>query len=189
MRLSDVSINVVWERLGGGPLRGSRGKAFWRRGDSLSVSINPAKGSWFDFRDDLGGGVLKLVETALGCDTGAALGWLEQNCGLDPRRPLSRAERFKHVSRIHDLQNAEYFRRAVVIIAEQILEDLPFDSPERLGLTLMIQAPPEDSYQYFRLSYPKFAAGLVLAGKRDWDRRCELLARFITAGLEVRHAA
>ena len=92
VKLDLLDILEVWSALGGGPLRGKRGQAFWRDGDGYSIALEPAKGSWYDHRDARGGGVLALVETALGCDRQAALGWLEANCGLDDLK-LTPAER------------------------------------------------------------------------------------------------
>jgi len=62
MTLSDIGILAVWHALSGGELRGRRGVAFWRGGDGYSVSLNPERGTWYDFRDGIGGGVLALVE-------------------------------------------------------------------------------------------------------------------------------
>jgi hypothetical protein len=41
VKLTDINIVEVWLALGGGPLRARRGKAFWRGGDSYSVSVDP----------------------------------------------------------------------------------------------------------------------------------------------------
>jgi hypothetical protein len=86
MKLAEIGILDVWNAAGGGPLRGRRGRAFWRDGDGFSVALDPAKDTWFDFRDGRGGGALALVETAVGCDRRTALQWLEANCGLDSAR-------------------------------------------------------------------------------------------------------
>jgi hypothetical protein len=51
MRLASVPLSDAWAALGGGPLRGKRGKAFWRGGDRYSVALDPEKGAWFDHRD------------------------------------------------------------------------------------------------------------------------------------------
>lgn len=96
MTLSDIGILAVWHALGGGALRGRRGAAFWRGGDGYSVSLNPERGTWYDFRDGRGGGVLSLVEAVLSCDRAAALAWLETHCGLDPRKPLLPEQRRAH---------------------------------------------------------------------------------------------
>jgi hypothetical protein len=93
MTLANLPILDVWRALGGGELRGRRGQAFWRGGDSYSVSLDSKREMWHDFRDGLGGGAISLVETVLGCTRPAALAWLETQCGLDPRVALSEEQR------------------------------------------------------------------------------------------------
>ncbi len=86
----------TWSALGGGELRHGRGKAFWRSGDSYNVAIDSDKNVWFDHRDAVGGGILDLVQVALGCDQREAIRWLVDNCGLedsrDERTPQERAQ-------------------------------------------------------------------------------------------------
>ena len=89
MTLATIPILDVWGVLGGGLIFGRRARAFWRDGDGLNVSLDPEKNCWFDHRDQVGGGVLQLVETALDCDRHRALGFLEHHAGLDPRTPTS----------------------------------------------------------------------------------------------------
>jgi len=93
VKLDSIDIVTVWQALGGSELRGKRGRAFWRDGDGYNVSLNRGEGTWYDFRDGRGGGVLTLVMTARQCSCKEALRWLEENCGLDPLRPLSIEER------------------------------------------------------------------------------------------------
>jgi hypothetical protein len=96
--LESVSIAEVWERLGGVALRNGRGKAFWRGGDGLSVSVDVEGGRWFDFVTASGGRVLLLVQTARNCEQPAALAWLESE-GLIERRTMSREERDEYKQR------------------------------------------------------------------------------------------
>ena len=96
MTLAQVRILDVWQAVGGGELRGNRGRAFWREGDGYSVSLNLERNTWYDFRDGRGGGVLVLVETALGCGRAEALAWLETHCGLSPRKRASAEERRRY---------------------------------------------------------------------------------------------
>lgn len=74
--LGRVRISDVWCGLGGGPLRARRGRAFWRKGDGLNVSLNDEKGVFYDFPPGKGGGILDLVQKARGCDRKAAVQWL-----------------------------------------------------------------------------------------------------------------
>ena len=85
----------LWVALGGGELRHGRGKGFWRDGDGWNIAINESKGVFYDHAHGEGGGVLDLVQTALGCDRKRALEWLaaHQGVNLDNRRPLTRHER------------------------------------------------------------------------------------------------
>ncbi len=98
MTLGELPILDVWRALGGGRLRGRRGQGFWRRGDSFSVALDPAKNTWYDHRDGRGGGVLGLVETVHGCDRRTALGWLEGQGFIGPQT-LTREQRSEHAQR------------------------------------------------------------------------------------------
>ena len=61
MKLAFIHLLGAWTKLGGGPLRGKRGKAFWRGGDGYSIALDLEKDTWFDHRDGHGGGVRALV--------------------------------------------------------------------------------------------------------------------------------
>ena len=77
-----ASICEVWEALGGGPLRFGRGNAFWRGGDGYNVALDDAKGAWYDFAKNEGGGILDLVQKVTNCNRRQALGWLADSRGL-----------------------------------------------------------------------------------------------------------
>ena len=91
----------LWGALGGSELRHGRGKAFWRDGDGWNIAINESKGVFYDHAHGEGGGVLDLVQTALGCDRKRAWEWLaaHQGVNLDTRRPLTRHERRQYSQR------------------------------------------------------------------------------------------
>jgi hypothetical protein len=98
LSIADIPILDVWRRLGGpSPKRSGaslRSSAFWRDGDSLSVSLDPDRNVYFDFRDSQGGGNLRLIEIVLNCSRPDALRWLRQEFGLEDRRHnLTGAER------------------------------------------------------------------------------------------------
>jgi len=99
--LDRASITDVWRALGGGELRLGRGRAWWRDGDSYSVSLNQDKNVFFDFVAGKGGGILDLVRTVNGCDRRDALRWLADDRGvsLDNDRPLTREEKRRYVQR------------------------------------------------------------------------------------------
>lgn len=111
-RIEDLSILQVWTATGGAPLRGSRGRAFWRNGDGYNIAIDPTKGTWFDHASGTGGGILALVETAIGGDRRAALDWLAQNFGIVSGNSYTPAER------------AEFSRRrqAARAVAERLIQ-------------------------------------------------------------------
>lgn len=119
MQLGDIPILDAWYALGGGPLRGRRGEAFWRGGDGYSVALDRERNTWYDFRDSVGGGVLKLVEVALRCDRRSALRWLETNCGLDARRPPTPREHCAREAAPALAQQLADFERGLEIAAEQ----------------------------------------------------------------------
>src|SRR5689334_2401035 len=97
MALQSIRITQVWAALGGGPLRHGRGRAFWRAGDGWSVSVKDGRG-WFDHRDGRGGGILDLVQAALGCDRRGALRWVAEEFVLDTdcERPVTAKERWQY---------------------------------------------------------------------------------------------
>ncbi len=72
-----VTISQVFVALGGDPPKRGRARAFYRNGDNAqAVSLDDAKGCWFDHRDGVGGGMLDLIQRVLGCDRADALRWL-----------------------------------------------------------------------------------------------------------------
>lgn len=94
-----VNIIAVWYALGGGALHRNYGRAFWRGGDGANVRIYPDSGSWHDFAQNLGGGILSLVQTALGCDRRSAWAWLTETFGVQRVVP-SVAEKSKYNQRL-----------------------------------------------------------------------------------------
>lgn len=65
----------VAKRLLGEPTQSKEGELRW--GNKGSLSIDLAKGAWFDHEADNGGGVLDLIRRERGCDKGGALDWLK----------------------------------------------------------------------------------------------------------------
>lgn len=155
MQLGDIPILDAWHAVGGGPLRGNRGKAFWRDGDGYNVALNLTKNTWYDFRDNVGGGALRLVEVALPCDKRDALSFLEAHCGLDPRRPLTQRERCTREVAPALAQRLADFARGLEIVTEQqlavagALQSLNIEVTGKLADwhrydNLLKTAPPED---------------------------------------------
>lgn len=114
--LLSVHIGEVWNRLGGGELQNGRGRAFWRGGDGFNVALDLERGRWFDHAGGVGGGVLALVQTALGSDRRTALAWLRdesfleaRNYSVEERRAYSR--RREHASAV--ARDIEHWRAAL----------------------------------------------------------------------------
>lgn len=93
--ISSVRITEVWAGLGGGPLRHGRGRAFWRDGDGFNIALEDRKNAWCDHAHGSGGGVLDLIQKALGCDRSSAIAWLGSTFSLeiDHARPLTAFEK------------------------------------------------------------------------------------------------
>jgi hypothetical protein len=189
MKLAELDILEVWKAAGGGPLRGRRGKAFWRDGDSCSVSLDRSKGTWYDHRDARGGGSLALVETAFGCDRRTALRWLEANCGLDPTRPVSPTQ---HRTYRVELDEAEYFAIAAKALAEELLERLDACDPARFGPTRLLDvirkggAALIKEYRLWLNRNPELTRAMVRAGVSSDARIQRRLAFYV---VELANAA
>lgn len=77
---TDIARVVI--ELGGPELVGGRMPAFWRVTDDPNVSVDQAKGLWFDHAAGVGGGVLDLIQSVRGCDRRSALQWLADVHGV-----------------------------------------------------------------------------------------------------------
>ncbi len=192
MTITELDIVAVWHALGGGPLRGNRGQAFWRGGDTRNVALDAARGTWFDYRDGKGGGALSLVEIALCCSRAAALRWLEENCGLDSRRSFSHEERTERVKQIAKRTEAESWGVAARALAEQVLDDLESNNAARadhtrlLGIIRAGGSALADEYQAWQATNAELTRAMVLAGASSQTRVQRRLAFFL---MEVAIAA
>jgi hypothetical protein len=111
--VSRVRISDVWQALGGKAPKRGRAPAFWRQTKDLNVSLDDAKGAWFDFRDSTGGGVLDLVQHVRECSRQDALKWLADFAGVPLQdRPLTEGERREYAR-----QRAVAEREAGALIA------------------------------------------------------------------------
>jgi hypothetical protein len=126
--IGSVCVTAVWERLGGGPLRGGRGVAWWRDGDSpTSISLDSKQNVWCDHaRGSVGGGVLKLVRTVLDCDKASAVRWLceegfIENLATSPELVRKRAQKWAAVR--HQAENIRLWRRGLVAELETAKAD------------------------------------------------------------------
>jgi hypothetical protein len=190
--LGELDIVSVWSILGGGPLRAKRGQAFWRNGNGYNVALEPAKGTWFDYRDSRGGGVLALVETALGCSRSDGLRWLEENCGLDSRRLFSQEERTEQVKKIAERTKAESWGIAARALAEQALDKLDENDAGRADYTRLLGIISTGGpalikeYRTWRDIHPELTQAMVRAGMSSHARVQRRLALCL---LELANAA
>src|SRR6266849_2989186 len=93
--LAATTISQVFVALGGDEPKHGRARSFYRDGDNRqAISLNDAKGCWYDHRDGIGGGALDLIQKVLGCDRAGALQWFSNFTGLPlEARAATRAER------------------------------------------------------------------------------------------------
>ena len=180
-----VAITAVWRALGGGELRRGRGRAFWRDGDGLNISLSDTKGTWYDHRDGIGGGVLDLVLHVRGGNRQGALRWLADSFGLPLEdRPLTPAERRQYSRDAKLTEDAQHFAVAARLMAEWALEELPPMDPERRVHTELLKAlrtTPVTEYCAWLGLQPAWAAALVKAGRERSSRLQVALARYLVA--------
>lgn len=95
--LSRVTISQVWQALGGAEPRCGRAPAIWRDTRDRNISLNDSKGTWYDFRDNTGGGIIALIQQARGSSPKEAVNWLSDFTGIPLERdhltPAQRRER------------------------------------------------------------------------------------------------
>lgn len=192
MKLVALDLFAVWHRLGGGPLRGKRGQAFWRGGDGYSIVLDPAQGKWYDHRNGRGGGALALVEVALGCDRRAALRWLEANCGLDPWHAESSAVQRNYRQDRQDREDADFFGIAGRALVEEVLDRLDAwdlrraDYTRLLGIIRTGGTTLIEEYREWLYSHPELTRAMVRAGASYQERIQRRLAFYL---LELPDAA
>jgi hypothetical protein len=129
-----VSIIDVYETLTGIKPRPTganraRGRAKWRDGDGLNVSLDDSRGVWHDFVSDEGGGVLDLVQRIRGGSRQEALKWVADFAGVPlDDQPLSREQRrewaLERRRTEQHMRAAEVWRRAAVNLTDELLDRL-----------------------------------------------------------------
>jgi hypothetical protein len=120
-----VWISEVWRAVGGGKLQRGRGQAFWRNGDGWNISLDDAKGTWFDHAHGDGGGILGLVVLVRGGSRQDALRWLADFAGVEldsPADPKQRAQWIREQRAFkRDVADARYWVRAAILLIESDL--------------------------------------------------------------------
>ena len=169
-RKAAANIRDVWCALGGGKLRGHRGQAFWRGGSGYSVALDPEKGLWFDHRNGVGGDSIALVMHVRQCSFRDAARWLADFAGVRSGN-LHHDHDEEDSDWRSDLRAATWWAEAVQILAEDTLAELPPWHSERRGLTQLLrsirlgEASMVAEFRSYRQRHPKWAAGLVCAGR------------------------
>jgi DNA primase len=179
-----------------------RGPCPIHRGKHDSFSVDPETGLWRCWSVCGRGGDIIALEMAM---TGAA--WRESVAELERiigrillDRPATsgewRALAERRDRERREMREAQFFRIAAASMAEHVLDELLEAVPERFGPTqFLLNLRSADgaalltAYHDYRAREPRLTAALVFAGERAWQRLCERLARFVAAGMEVRHVA
>jgi hypothetical protein len=207
--LNRVTIGEVWQALGGAESRYNRAPAFWRKTRDCNVSLNNFKGTWYDFRDSVGGGILDLVSHVRGGSRADALRWLADTFCIalpdDDQTPAERAEAARRrreaerearplaqlalwwlTARMGELSDA----KAAAIKAEE--PDFPRLAAAARELYRLEKLTADDvvrEYLRYREQHPRETAGLVHIG-RTWAQACEAAARAVVRKIgESQHAA
>jgi len=114
--ISRRPITGIWVSLGGDPPKRGRACAFYREGDNpFAVSLNDAKGCWFDHRDGVGGGLLDLIQHVQGGNRRSALRWLAELNGISLNgHPPTTTERREYArQRVERLELAAWKERMI----------------------------------------------------------------------------
>lgn len=177
-------------------------RPWWRKGDSYSLSLNDARGVWYDFVTGRGGGILDLILEARGGTRQEALHWLADLTGTPVElTPLSAAGRTHWAAEQRalerDLPSARYWRRSAVALGEETLMDLKaalFDSalpmPEVDQIyrwtqqvtrwRRMDRAALVTEYDEWRKRQPEVTAGMVKAARDLETAEMRATLRYLT---------
>jgi hypothetical protein len=186
--IEQSSITHVWRVLGGGDLRRGRGRAWWRRGDGWSVSLDEEHGRWFDHRDGIGGGVLDLVAHVRSGTLGDALRWLAEMRGvtLDGNKRLSREER-RRFAQAHQI--APELARAAEVWYIERREELETAKAHALACE-DFAALAEAAREHHRLNHLKSdGAAIIRAYLRSQQTDPTGTAALVTQGCDWRKAS
>lgn len=130
--VSSVKISRVYVALTGTDPRQSgedryRGAATWRDGENPNVTLNDARGTWYDHGTNQGGGVLDLIVRVHGGSRQDALRWLSAYSGV-PLQPAGPGEitrmRESRESIERDLPDARLWKRSEIEHASTRLDEL-----------------------------------------------------------------
>jgi len=165
---STISITSVWTAIGGQQPRHGRAPALWRDTADRNVSLNEATGTWFDFVDSVGGGIIALVSLALRCDKPAAVSWLESSGFIAPRDPAARvaeSEARRDIAR--GIREAKLWRTAAL--------DLCDEAMDRLKSALPLKPPQNGEIKVltdFERSLKRASDATLVTLYRQWRETC-----------------
>jgi hypothetical protein len=154
------------------------------------VRLYDDRGRWHDYATGDNGGILDLIQRALGCSRAAALRWLAEFAGMPlEHKSFTRDERRAWARRQaeykRDLPIAQRWRRAALLLCDETLDALktsafdptaknsdPAKIQEMEAFATALNAKSEtelvQEYRWWRDNHPSMTAAMVLsAQKRD----------------------
>lgn len=211
-----IRISELYQALTGAKPRSTgackyRARAVWRDGNGLNVSLDDSRGTWFDFRDGCGGGVLDLVQHVRGGSRQEALRWVADFAGIalsdDTFSPAERAEWAQKRRELEKEQpDARYWKRAAINMSEELLTGLKAglvdpalpqpDTFEIYHVENMLSrlrridgAELVADFRSWRDQYPGITAALVRAAKDRERTERQVLLAYLKPTNPERHAA
>jgi hypothetical protein len=133
-----------------------------------------------------------LVHCFAGCEQSAVIAALRDR-GLWASREWTSREREAWRREHERRREAQRFARAARLLAERVLEALPFHDPDRRDLTELLERlrlDPGAELDWFRKHHPALTAAMVAAARRHEGRLRQRAEQWVSAlAAEVRHAA
>jgi hypothetical protein len=189
-----TTITAVWVGLGGDPPVHNRARAFYRNGDNpQAVLLDDAKGRWFDFRDNFGGGVLDLVQKVRSVSRSEALYWVADfiAASLDKEPPSRHSRRRFAALKQHAEQLAHeclWWARAYAAAMERTKaeaferEDIATLVRAARELNCLRNSPSSEilaKYVKARNDSPNEVAALVEWGRKDEEDAVPITANIV----------
>ncbi len=182
--VSRARISDVWVALGGDQPKRGRAPAFYRDGDNPeAVSLDDRRGVWYDYRDNVGGGVLALIQRVRCCRSREALHWLACHFGISVPRDTPPGIRRQWQREGDERRAAHWWGIGAAALAEEALSDERLlnraDMTRLLGIVRTGGAVLLAEYRAWRVALPAMTRALTWAGRRSEVRIQRLLAEYI----------
>lgn len=197
--LSHVTVTRVWCGLGGPPPCRGRAPAWWRNSQTLNISLSDAKGAWYDFARDEGGGILDLVQHVRGCERREALRWLAGLAGVPLEdRPLTATEKRNYAQAKREaaplaraalwwwqarLSELEDLKRGAARPEGMDIEALAAAAQEAYRLQDLSAGEVVQTHLHMKRADPHGTGQLVRIGE-TWERACRAVLRAVIAKIE-----